>query len=152
MLDTKRTFHVFDSHTAGASTRVLLEGLPNLVGKSIAEKKQDLQENYDYIRTTLMQEPRGNSGVAALMVPPSNPAADLGVIFSDYRGYVDMCIHGTIGVVTTLIECGLVNKDLGGSGKIVFDTPAGPVHTQALLRSSDGGNVVESVTVSSVPS
>src|ERR1700730_4908470 len=129
-----------------------MEGVPVLVGNNMVEKKQNLQKNHDYIRTALMQEPRGNSGVAAVVIPPSNPAADLGVIFSDYRGYVDMCIHGTIGVVTTLIECGLVNKDLGGSGKIVFDTPAGPVHTQALLRSSDGGNVVESVTVSSVPS
>src|ERR1700730_4288311 len=121
-----------------------MEGVPVLVGNNMVEKKQNLQKNHDYIRTALMQEPRGNSGVAAVVIPPSNPAADLGLIFSDYRGYVDMCIHGTIGVVTTLIECGLVSQELR-AGKIVFDTPAGLVLTQARVKPSDqGGSIVES--------
>ena len=98
-----------------------------------------------------MQEPRGNSGVVAVVVPPSQPEADLGLIFGDFRGYVDMCIHGTIGVVTTLIECGLVKKELIESGRIVFDTPAGLVCVPKLrMRNSDQGRIVEAVTVSSV--
>ncbi len=129
-----------------------MDGIPTLNGKSMSEKKRLFRENYDYIRTTLMQEPRGNSGVVAVVVPPSQPEADLGLIFGDYRGYVDMCIHGTIGVVTTLIECGLVKKELIESGRIVFDTPAGLVRTQARMRNSDQGRVVEAVSVSSVPS
>jgi proline racemase len=142
---------VFDSHTGGTATRLLMNGLPLVPGKDMIQRKAYFQKNYDYIRTTLMQEPRGNSGIAAILVPPSNPIADYGVLFCDYRGYVDMCIHGTIGVVTTLIEQSLIEKKIAESGKIVFDTPAGLVYSKAKLHSRNAQRV-ESVTVSNVPS
>ena len=149
-LRVSQKFHVYDSHTAGNSTRLLIEGVPELRGRNMVEKKNYFKKNFDYIRTTLMQEPRGNSGILAIIVPPSRPEADYGMVFCDYRGYVDMCIHGTIGVATTLIECGLVPKNAlkKKNGAIDFDTPAGLVHTKANLSSS---KTVESVAVSNVP-
>ena len=143
-----KIFHVYDSHTAGNSTRLLLEGVPPLQGKTIAEKNLDFQKNHDYIRTTLMQEPRGNSGILAVIIPVSDPKADYGVIFSDYRGYVDVCIHGTIGVVTTLIECGLVPDGILRRGMIDFETSAGIIRTRFKISSA---KKVESVTVGNVP-
>lgn len=80
-----------------------------------------------------------------MIVPPSNALADFGVIFSDFRGYVDMCIHGTIGVVTTLFELGIVSSN---KKQIMFDTPAGLVKTTPNM--SNGR--VNSVTVTNVPS
>ena len=146
-MKTSRIYHVYDSHTAGNSTRLLLEGVPALKGRSVRERKADFQRNHDYIRTTLTQEPRGNSGILAVLVPPTHPHADYGVIFSDYRGYVDVCIHGTIGVVTTLVECGLVPERISKLQAIVFETSAGLMKTK--FKFSNGK--VESVTISNVP-
>ena len=119
-----------------------------LPGKSMNEKKMFFQENYDSIRTILMQEPRGNSGILAVLIPPSIPGTDYGVIFADYRGYVDMCVHGTIGVVSTLLECGLASEKVLRSGKISFDTSVGVVSA----RFNFDKERVKSVTVSNVPS
>ncbi len=95
-----------------------------------------------------MQEPRGNAGILALLVPPLDPKADYGLIFCDYRGYVDMCIHGTIGVVTTLFECGLVDKEIQRRGEIKFETSAGLVSTKANFSKDR----VESVSINNVTS
>lgn len=141
------TFHVFDSHTAGSPTRLLLEGVPSLPGASMLEKRRSFTKHFDYIRTALIQEPRGNSGVVAVLVPSPRKGADYGVIFGDYRGYLDMCVHGTIGIVTTLVECGLTNTKRARRG-FVFDTPAGLVRAAPNFRE----NELQSVTVSNVPS
>lgn len=146
-MNIRRLFHVVDSHTAGMPTRVLIERSPPLKGKDMSQKKDFFRKNFDFVRTTLMQEPRGNSGIAAILIAPSNMEADYGVIFSDFRGYVDMCIHGTIGLVTTLVELGHVDVSKARRG-LVFDTPAGLVHTRATIRSGR----VKSVTVRNVPS
>jgi len=58
-----------------------------------------------------------------------------------------MCIHGTIGLVTTLVELGHVDEKKVRRG-LVFDTPAGLVRTKATI--SEGR--VKSVTVRNVPS
>jgi proline racemase len=128
-------YTVIDSHTAGAVTRFLVAGAPKLRGRTIAEKKTYFVNEYDHIRTTLMQEPRGNDGVVAIPASPTVDAADLGVIFADYRGYVDMCIHGTIGVVTTLVECGLVDEQkIRRREELIFETPAGIVRARYALK------------------
>ena len=41
---------------------------------------------------------------AAYVVP--SQVADMGVIFCSQVGYDDMCGHGTIGVVTALLQSG----------------------------------------------
>lgn len=146
-MNVNRSFHIVDSHTAGMPTRVLIEGSPIPKGRDMSEKKNFFRKNFDFVRTTLMQEPRGNSGMAAILVPPSNQEADYGVIFGDFSGYVDMCIHGTIGLVTTLVELGYVNAEKARRG-LVFDTPAGLVRTKANIS----GGRVKSVTVRNVPS
>jgi proline racemase len=146
-MNISRSFHVVDSHTSGMPTRVLIEGSPTPKGRSMSEKKDYFRKNFDFIRTTLMQEPRGNSGMAAVVVPPTNREADYGVIFGDFRGYVDMCIHGTIGLVTTLVELGYVGAEKARKG-LVFDTPAGLVRAKATIS----GGKAKSVTVRNVPS
>ncbi|MDA4126041.1 MAG: proline racemase family protein [Thaumarchaeota archaeon] len=146
-VNINQSFQVVDSHTAGMPTRVLIEGSPTPKGRDMSEKKDFFRKNFDFVRTTLMQEPRGNSGMAAVLVPPSSQEADYGVIFGDFSGYVDMCIHGTIGLATTLVELGYVNAEKARRG-LVFDTPAGLVRTKANIS----GGRVKSVTVRNVPS
>ncbi|HZY94994.1 MAG TPA: proline racemase family protein [Candidatus Bathyarchaeia archaeon] len=142
-----RGFHVVDSHTAGMPTRVLIEGSPTPKGRNMSEKKDFFRKNFDFVRTTLMQEPRGNAGMAAILVPPTSDEADYGVIFGDFSGYVDMCIHGTIGLLTTLVELGYVDADRARRG-LVFDTPAGLIRARATIS----GGRIKSVTVRNVPS
>jgi len=140
---------VYDSHTAGNSTRLLTTDIPATLGKDMLTRKEYFRKHFDYLRTALTNEPRGygTAGVAAFLMKPCNPEADFGLIFCDFRGYVDMCTHGTIGVVTTLFEQGLVNKKKFASG-FVFDTPSGLVSA----RPNFAGTRVRSVTVRNVPS
>ena len=39
----------------------------------------------------------------AVVVPPAQSGADLGLVFMDGGGAVHMCVHGTIGAVTALV-------------------------------------------------
>lgn len=133
-----------DSHTGGEGTRLLLGQIPELIGRNMVKRKKYFQTNFDYLRTTLTLEPRYFPGIAAFLVPPCDSKADYGVIFGDYRGFPDMCIHGTIGIVTTLFELGLLKNP---NNAITLDTPAGLVRAKANLV--DGK--ITSVSVSNVP-
>jgi 4-hydroxyproline epimerase len=54
-----------------------------------------------------------------------NPEAAAGVIFFNDVGYLGMCGHGTIGLVTTLAHLGRIKP-----GKHAIETPVGTVYTQ----------------------
>ena len=76
----------------------------------------------------------------AILVPPAADAADIGVFFIDNGGYKDLCGHGTMGVVTALVETGYLDPD----GAVTVETPAGLVTADPEI--SDAGRV-EHVTV-----
>jgi proline racemase len=139
---------VVDSHTGGEPTRVLIGGgVLHIPGNNILQKREWLRENQDFLRTFLMDEPRGHKDLyGAIVTAPSVEDADVGVIFIDPYRYADMCGHGTIGVVTTLIELGLINVN-SADHKIILETPAGIVVTRA--RVEDGE--VKDVTIRNVP-
>ena len=83
-----------DSHTEGEPTRVVLDDAPTLSGGSVADQARDLSQNHDGLRRGLVLEPRGSDVlVGALLVPPSEPSADLGVIFVNNAGVLGMCVH-----------------------------------------------------------
>ena len=137
-----------DSHTEGMPTRVIVSGVPKLPGRSMAEKRDYFMKNLDYIRKMLSLEPRGHSAMhCAVITDPTVPEADVGVLFMYSEGYGDMCGHGTIGVVTTLLELGMIKAEEPVT-EVVLDTPAGLVKARALVR---GGKVV-SVTLRNMPS
>ncbi len=137
-----------ESHTMGEPTRIITSGFPKLVGKSMMEKKQYLEKNYDQYRCALMLEPRGHNDMfGALLTKPVNPEADLGVIFMDSGGYLNMCGHGSIGTSTVAIETGLVPVHEPYSN-VVLDTPAGLI--QATVK-VENGKAVE-VSFQNIPS
>lgn len=138
-----------DSHTMGEPTRVVIGGIPYIPGNSMAEKRDNLQSNMDYIRKTLMLEPRGHDDMfGAIITQPVDPTANFGVIYMDTKGYLNMCGHGTIGVATVAVEMGMIPKVTEPFTEIVLDTPAGLVKTQARVI----GNKVKDVTFQNVPS
>src|SRR5690606_1806108 len=94
---------VIDSHTGGEPTRVVMSGAPELGGGSVARQLERLRADHDWLRRTVVNEPRGSDVlVGALLCPAEDPAALTGVIFFNNVGYLGMCGHGTMGLVATL--------------------------------------------------
>jgi 4-hydroxyproline epimerase len=114
---------VIDSHTGGEPTRVVLNGIPDLGGGTVADRARVFRQKHDTFRSCVVNEPRGSDIlVGALLVPPANPAATCGVIFFNNVGVLGMCGHGTIGLVVTLAHLGKI-----GPGRHVIETPVGDV-------------------------
>jgi len=114
---------VIDSHTAGEPTRCLIEFPFPLPDGNLIERLNILRSRYDHLRLALLNEPRGSEIlVGAYLLPPAEPGSVCSVIFSNNTGYLGMCGHGLIGVVTTLAWLGRIQP-----GHHRFDTPAGSV-------------------------
>lgn len=150
MISTKllRIITTIDTHTEGEPTRIIVSGVPPLYGKNIVEKRDYFIKNLDSIRRALMLEPRGHRDMfGAILLPSTREDCEFGVIFMDSGGSVDMCIHGTIGVVTALVSTGLVQRKEPIT-EVKLDTCAGPVIAKARVD----GSIVREITVRNVPS
>ena len=143
----EKTFLVVDSHTMGEPTRIILSGFPELSGATMMERKQFVASHYDHYRTALMLEPRGHKDMfGALVTRPVHPEADLGVIFMENSGYLNMCGHGSIGTATVAVETGLV-KVVEPYTTLTLDAPAGLVRARVLV---ENGRAKE-VSLTNVP-
>jgi 4-hydroxyproline epimerase len=112
-----------DSHTAGEPTRVILEAPFDLGSGSLAERREIFSTKYDSYRRAFCTEPRaGDTTVGALLVPPFDSSCSAGVIFFNNIGYLNMCGHGTIGLIRSLEYLGRLQP---GAHRI--DTPVGAV-------------------------
>jgi 4-hydroxyproline epimerase len=119
-----------DSHTAGEPTRVVVGGGPSLGKGELPERLRRLSSEHDSFRSAVVTEPRGSDVlVGALLVEPEDRDCATGVIFFNNVGYLGMCGHGTIGVVTTLAHLGRVQ-----AGEHRIETPVGTV--RAMLRAN----------------
>lgn len=143
----KKHIFVVDSHTAGEPTRIVVGGVGPIPGSTMSEKKEYLANNNDQIRTMLMHEPRGHKDMfGSIIMEPTDKRADLGIVFMDSGGYLNMCGHGSMGAAAMAVEIGLVKVEEPQT-KIVFDTPAGLV--RATVEVHDGKAM--SVTIENVP-
>lgn len=114
---------VIDSHTLGEPTRVVVAGGPELGTGSMAERLQRFRAEFDHFRTAIVGEPRGSEVVVgALLLEPVERESTAAVIFFNDVGYLGMCGHGTIGVLTTLAHMGRVK-----AGMHTIETPVGRV-------------------------
>lgn len=136
-----RSIHAIDSHTAGEATRIVVGGIPNIVGNSMPEKKQWLEDNLDYLRTAIMLEPRGHNDMfGSIITQPTNPDADYGIIFMDGGGYLNMCGHGTIGAMTCAVETGMVPVTEPITN-IVQEAPAGIIRGEVTVENGKAKKV-----------
>ena len=116
---------VVDSHTGGEPTRVVLSGGPALGPGSVRERLARFRDEFDHIRSAIVNEPRGSDAiVGALLCKPFDPACAAGVIFFNNVGYLGMCGHGTIGLVATLAHLKRATP-----GPMNIETPVGVVRT-----------------------
>ena len=138
-----KEYRVIDTHTAGEPTRIVTS-FRAIHGTSMSQVKKEMQTNYDWFRRFVLREPRGHSDMfGAVLFPPRRKECDLGVIFMDNEGYLDMCGHGTIGVVTCVLQTGIMKR----KRVLRLDTPAGVVKATVRYDRSR----VQSVSFENVP-
>jgi 4-hydroxyproline epimerase len=143
----RRRFFCIDAHTCGNPVRVVAGGCPPLEGDTIAQKRLFFLRHYDWIRKSLMFEPRGHDMMSgSILYPPSDAANDMAVLFIETSGCLPMCGHGTIGTVTIAIEEGLIIPKI--PGQLRLETPAGLVE----ITYQQIGNKVKSVKLKNVAS
>lgn len=129
-----RSIHAIDSHTAGEPTRIVVGGIPNIKGNTMAEKKAYLEENLDYLRTAIMLEPRGHNDMfGSIITQPCDPTADFGIIFMDGGGYLNMCGHGSIGALTVAVETGMVDM-VEPITHVKMEAPAGLIEAEVKVE------------------
>ena len=149
-----RRYRTLDAHAAGEPLRLILDGYPAPKGRTMLEKRAWVKKHADGIRRALMLEPRGHADMyGAVLTEPVTPGADAGVLFMHNEGYSTMCGHGIVAVTTMAIERGLIHPK--EPNRIVYDSPAGPVHARAYFsqREGEGGRLrVDRVAFDNVPS
>jgi 4-hydroxyproline epimerase len=140
-------FSCIDGHTCGNPVRLVIGGGPLLQGSTMSEKRQDFIARFDWVRRSLMFEPRGHDAMSgAILYPPLRPDCDIAILYIEVTGCLPICGHGTIGSVTFALEHGLVAPR--EEGTVALDAPAGRV-TATFERN---GAHIDSVRLRNVPS
>jgi 4-hydroxyproline epimerase len=117
---------VIDSHTAGEPTRVVVAGGPSFGSESVQQQLSVFRKQFDFWRSAIVNEPRGSDVlVGAWLCEPQDKSCTTGVIFFNNVGYLGMCGHGLIGVMSTLRYLGHIR-----SGLHKVDTPVGIVSAE----------------------
>lgn len=142
------TFEFVDTHTMGEPARIIIDGLPPILGNTMMEKKEYLRDKLDYVRKIAMEEPRGHRDMfGAILTAPTSEEAHMGVVYIDGGGYLNMCGHGSMAVATFLVEGEYVKVEEPYTN-ITLDTPAGLVKVKVRV---EAGKTKE-VSLINVPS
>jgi proline racemase len=140
-----------DYHTAGEPFRIVQEGLLDIRGTTVRERRDvaAASDDVERLRRLLCHEPRGHADMyGCFLVPPDDDGADFGVLFWHKDGYSTACGHGTIALGAWAVESGRVAAPDDGEVEVTIDVPSGRV--VAIVRRR--GGAVESVAFRNVPS
>jgi len=137
-----------DMHTGGEPLRVIVSGFPELKGNSVLEYRRYCKENFDYLRTALLFEPRGHADMyGCILVPPNDDEGDFGILFLHNEGYSTMCGHAIIAIATLAINLNWVAiKE--GDNILKIDAPCGRITAYANVKNGK----VSGVRFNCVPS
>ena len=140
-----------DSHVGGEPARLIVGGLPPILGKTTNDKRLYLSENLDDIRRRTTREPRGHRDMfASILVEPESEDATFGLVYMDARRYPYLCGHATIAAVSAMIELGLIETQLPET-PVIVDTPSGSWKTVAHVRENPASHgrrlLVDSVSI-----
>jgi proline racemase len=142
-----RIINVVGVHTAGELNEVITGGVLDVPGRTVFEKMRYLETQADWLRLFLLQEPRGRiTQCVNLVVPATDPRADVGFVIIESDYYVPMSGTNTICTVTALLETGMIPMTEPVT-RLTLEAPAGLVPVTARCR--DGK--CESVTFYNVP-
>ncbi|KIP52702.1 proline racemase family protein, partial [Leucobacter komagatae] len=135
--------HTTDYHTAGEPFRIVHEGVPELPGSTVGERRVAAIANAggaDELRQLLCNEPRGHADMyGGFITPPDDEGAAFGVLFWHKDGFSTACGHGTIALGVWATDTGLVESNPNGVTEVTIDVPSGRV---AALVERSGGKLV----------
>ncbi len=120
-----------DMHTGGEPLRIIVDGLPDIPGDTVLEKRRYFRDHYDHIRTGLMWEPRGHADMYGAVLT-SSADADFDVFFLHNEGYSTMCGHAIIALTKFVVESGLTEKS-----QFKINVPAGTVQASANIENRE---------------
>jgi trans-L-3-hydroxyproline dehydratase len=93
-----QSVRTIDAHVGGQPLRLIVEGLPRAVGKTLVRKREWLRTHADAIRRGIVLEPRGHADlVAAVLTEPASPEAHAGLITGEHTFFLeddDPCREG----------------------------------------------------------
>lgn len=123
-----------DMHTGGEPLRVIVDGFPELKGNSVLDYRRYCKENFDFLRTSLMFEPRGHADMyGCILVPPNDDDGDFGILFLHNEGYSTMCGHAIIAIATLAVEMNWIDiKE--GDNILKIDAPCGRITAYANVK------------------
>jgi proline racemase len=130
MCHTTDCLRSIDYHTAGEPFRIVVDGFPDIMGTTVAERRVFAQNSPDLeaIRRLLCREPRGHADMyGGFIVPPDDDGADFGVLFWHNDGYSTACGHGTIALGAWAVSSGLVTAEPDAVTPVTIDVPSGRV-------------------------
>ncbi len=139
-----------EMHTGGEPLRVLLAGLPEIVGGTVLEKRRYFRDHLDWLRTALVWEPRGHADMYAAVVSPSVDA-DADVFFLHNEGYSTMCGHAIIALTTLAAELDVQAAPALAPSRTVtirYRVPAGIVEGRAVIDAAGS----KTISFTNVPS
>ncbi|RLD80424.1 MAG: proline racemase, partial [Bacteroidetes bacterium] len=143
-----QTIKTIDMHTGGEPLRIFVDGLPEIKGKTILEKRRYFRDNLDYIRTSIMLDTRGHADMyGAVITNPTTPDADFGTFFLHNEGYSTMCGHAIIALTKFAVETGMIKKE-GNRPEFIINAPPGKIRSKAFLKNG----LVEKTSFINIPS
>jgi trans-L-3-hydroxyproline dehydratase len=139
---------VIEAHAGGEPFRVFIDGLPEIPGATVLEKRRHAQQNLDNLRRALVWEPRGHADMyGGWPGPPTSADGDLSVLFLHNEGFSTMCGHGIIALSKVVLDTEILSATTPQT-VLRVDTPAGQVESTSVVRDSQ----VVSTTFKNVPS
>ena len=138
---------VIGAHAEGEVGNVVIDGVGDIPGSTMLEKRDYLREHKDHIRKTLLLEPRGAPYHSANIIFPSNdPSADIGFVCAEVSKYPLMSGSNLICVATVVLETGIVAMHEPVT-TLAIESPGGLITTECECK--DGK--VTSVSFRNVP-
>ncbi|MEC8268569.1 MAG: proline racemase family protein [Pseudomonadota bacterium] len=127
----QRPVRMINVHAEGELGYVVTEGLPDIPGKTIADRLAALNAGDGILRRHLMLAPRANSACSVnLLMPPVDPRADAAfIILQPDRAHASSGSN-SICVTTALLETGRVRMKEPET-TVVLETAAGLVTARA---------------------
>ncbi len=143
------SLRVIDSHAAGEPFRVVTDGLPEIPGTTVLDRRRFATEHLDHLRKGLMWEPRGHRDMYGGWIGDAvEPDSDFSILFTHNEGFSTMCGHGILAVTKVVLDTGMVNRSVPQT-TLRIDTPAGQVTSVA---DHDADGMVERVRFRNVAS
>ena len=142
-----RTIHTVSAHACGEVGDVIVGGVAPPPGETLWEQRTFIARD-GWLRDFMLNEPRG--GIfrhVNLLVPPKDPAADMGFIIMEPADTPPMSGSNSMCVATVLLETGILPMT-DGETRLTLEAPGGLVPVVATCR--DG--VVTSVEVENLAS